>query len=81
MAMIGPRPIDTVGNCQKSGISHGCGYDEMPWPSTSWRKLSSWSWLRRPSRKAREYTPGAEWPCTKTRSPPLCSEGARQKWL
>ena len=28
--MIGPRPIDTVGNCQKSGISHGCGYDESP---------------------------------------------------
>ena len=25
MAMIGPRPIDTVGNCQKSGISHGWG--------------------------------------------------------
>jgi hypothetical protein len=22
---IGPRPIDTVGVCQKSGISHGCG--------------------------------------------------------
>ena len=28
--MIGPRPIETVGNCQKSGISHGCGYDERP---------------------------------------------------
>ena len=25
--MIGPSPIDTVGNCQKSGISHGCGYE------------------------------------------------------
>ena len=37
--MIGPRPIETVGNCQKSGISHGCGYDEMPSPPTSWRKL------------------------------------------
>ena len=23
MAMIGPRPIETVGNSQKSGISHG----------------------------------------------------------
>ena len=28
--MIGPRPIDTVGNSQKSGISQGCGYDESP---------------------------------------------------
>ena len=25
IAIIGPKPIDTVGNCQKSGISHGCG--------------------------------------------------------
>ena len=23
--MIGPRPIETVGYSQKSGISHGCG--------------------------------------------------------
>ena len=30
---IGPRPIDTVGNSQKSGISQGCGYDERPPPS------------------------------------------------
>ena len=30
--MIGPRPIDTVGNSQKSGISHGCGYDDSPPP-------------------------------------------------
>ena len=28
--MIGPRPIETVGNCQKLGISQGCGYDESP---------------------------------------------------
>ena len=26
MALIGPMPIETVGNSQKSGISHGCGY-------------------------------------------------------
>ncbi len=25
IAMSGPRPIETVGNCQKSGISQGCG--------------------------------------------------------
>ena len=25
IAMIGPRPMDTVGNCQKCGISQGCG--------------------------------------------------------
>jgi len=25
MDMSGLRPIDTVGNSQKSGISHGCG--------------------------------------------------------
>ena len=37
--MIGPKPIDTVANCQKSGISHGCGYEESPLPSTSWRKF------------------------------------------
>ena len=30
--MIGPRPIETVGNSQKSGISHGCGYDDSPPP-------------------------------------------------
>ena len=38
--MIGPRPIETVGNCQKSGISQGCGYDDSPGLScSSWRKL------------------------------------------
>ena len=30
--MIGPRPIETVGNSQKSGISQGCGYDDSPPP-------------------------------------------------
>ena len=30
--MMGPSPIDTVGNCQNSGISHGCGYDDRPPP-------------------------------------------------
>ena len=30
MAISGPRPIDTVGNCQKSGISFGCGYEDRP---------------------------------------------------
>ena len=39
--------------CQKLGISQGCGYDERPSPSTSWRKLCNWSSLIRPSRKAR----------------------------
>ena len=43
MDMIGPKPIETVGNCQKSGISQGWGYDERPLPSTSWRKCSSCS--------------------------------------
>ena len=42
--MIGPRPIDTVGNSQKSGISHGCGYDDSPPPGfSSRRKFSSFS--------------------------------------
>ena len=63
MAWIGPSPIDTVGNCQKSGMSQGCGYEAMPLPSTSWRKLSSCDSVRRPSRNARAYTPGDEWPC------------------
>ena len=25
-------PIEPVGNCQKSSISQGCGYDERPFP-------------------------------------------------
>ncbi len=25
-------PIEPVGNCQKSGISHGCGYEHSPGP-------------------------------------------------
>ena len=40
--MIGPRPIETVGYSQNSGISHGCGYDDRPPPgASSRRKLSS----------------------------------------
>ena len=39
--MIGPRPIDTVGNSQKSGISHGCGYDDRPPPGVSSRRKFS----------------------------------------
>ena len=49
MAMIGPSPIDTVGNCQKSGMSQGWK-DERPLPSTSWRKFRSCSSVSRPSR-------------------------------
>ena len=30
-----PRPIETVANCQKSGISHECGYEDSPRPPTS----------------------------------------------
>ena len=33
--MIGPRPIDTVGNSQKSGIRRGCGYDDRPLPAAA----------------------------------------------
>ena len=62
MAISGPSPIDTVGNCQNSGISHGCGYDDSPWPPVSCRKLSSCCSVSRPSTKARAYMPGAEWP-------------------
>ena len=36
--MIGPRPIETVGNSQKSGISQGCGYDDSPPPGCSSRR-------------------------------------------
>ncbi len=32
-ALIGPRPIDTVGYSQKSGISRGWGYDDRPAPA------------------------------------------------
>ncbi len=45
--------MDTVGNCQNSGISHGCGYDESPVPSASCRKESICSSVSRPSRNAR----------------------------
>jgi len=34
MAVMGPKPMDTVGNCQKAGSNQGCGYDESPPPST-----------------------------------------------
>ena len=36
--MIGPRPIETVGNSQNSGISQGCGYDDSPPPGCSSRR-------------------------------------------
>ena len=39
--MIGPRPIETVGNSQKSGISQGCGYDDSPPPGCSSRRKFS----------------------------------------
>ena len=34
----GPRPIDTVGNSQNSGMSRGCGYDDRPWPGVVSRR-------------------------------------------
>ena len=38
-AIIGPNPMETVGNCQKSGINQGCGYELNPSGlATSWRK-------------------------------------------
>ena len=53
-------PIDTVGNCQNSGISRGCGYDGRPCGALdrSCRKPSRSSSLSRPSRNARAYMPG-----------------------
>ena len=30
-------PSEPVGNCQNSGISHGCGQEQRPCPPTSWR--------------------------------------------
>jgi len=30
--------MDTVGNSQKSGISHGCGYEDSPPPGFSSRR-------------------------------------------
>ena len=35
MDISGPSPIETVGNCQKSGIKYGCGYEESPPPSAN----------------------------------------------
>ena len=43
--------MDTVET--QSGISQGCGYEGIPLPSTSCRKLRSCSSLKRPSRYAR----------------------------
>ena len=40
MALRGPRPIETVGNSQKSGISRGWGYDDRP-PGPALRPCSS----------------------------------------
>src|ERR1035438_6511354 len=51
IAIIGPSPIETVGNSQNSGISQGCGYDESPPPGfNSRRKFSNFSLGIRPSR-------------------------------
>ena len=47
--MIGPRPIDTVGNSQKSGISQGCGYDDSPPPAASSRRKFSRCCLGQPA--------------------------------
>lgn len=44
--------METVGNCQKSGMDRGWGYDGSP-PSGSRRNRSSWASLSLPSRKAR----------------------------
>ena len=30
MAFTGPKPIETVENCQNSGINLGCGYEDKP---------------------------------------------------
>ena len=52
--MIGPSPIDTVGNSQKFGISQGCGYDDSPGLAcNSRRKFFRWSSESRPKRNAR----------------------------
>src|SRR5258707_14531574 len=59
MDISGLRPIETVGNSQKSGMSHGCGYEERPPPGfSSRRKFSTFCTERRPSRKARAEMPG-----------------------
>src|SRR6195952_4759839 len=68
MAFIGPRPIETVGCSQKSGISRGWGYDGIPPPGcdTSCRKPSILSVDSRPSRNALAYIPGDAWPWKNT---------------
>ena len=54
LAWIGPRPMETVGNSQKSGISHGWGYELRPPPFfSSRRKFCNFSLGMRPSRYAR----------------------------
>ena len=82
MDCSGPNPMLTVGNSQKSGMSHGCGYEQSPPPGfSSRRKFSSFSLGRRPSKNAREYMPGAAcpWKYTTSRSP--FSVRALRKWL
>ena len=60
--MIGPRPIDTVGNCQNFGINQGCGYEDKPPLLTSCLKPSNCFVVSLPSKNALAYIPGAECP-------------------
>ena len=52
--------METVGNCQYSGINQGCGYEDKPGFSTSLLKLSKSSSLRWPSKKLLAYIPGEQ---------------------
>ena len=59
---MGPKPIETVGNCQNLGINQGCGYEESPPEFTSCLKLSNCFSFNLPSKNALAYIPGALWP-------------------
>ena len=76
-------PMDTVGNCQNSGINRGCGYDGRPCGAFdfSCRNPFRSSSLSRPSRYARAYMPGEAWPWKNTWSPPPGWSGPRKKWF
>ncbi|KEP72757.1 hypothetical protein HR12_40555 [Microbacterium sp. SUBG005] len=82
MALMGPRPIDTVGNCQNSGIRRGWGYEGMPFGAAdfSWRKRRA-VLGETTLEEGAGVAPGEAWPWMKIWSPPDGSSRPRKKWL
>jgi hypothetical protein len=77
------RPIDTVGNSQKSGISRGWGYDDSPRPGRAAPPGGTAAAARRSA--ALEVRAGVDtgeaWPWMNSWSPPPGWSLPRKKWL